>query len=766
MEDLKLGFDPSDGSGRWEFRTTSSKLESDSICWSFGYYVQENEKVQRCTWLIASSSFLEVIYRPRREGLPFYTNRNRSVCRNIASCGGRLRGSEVDDSDYFLDADEPDGKDTEMITGSVGLQKEIYGRNDILKFEKVDDVDIGQSNINAKIDSTSANISLVTKWKGIRVHLRSHRRGYTQNHPKSRIGLKNAVIENSLNAAKYKGSQECEVGDKSNQEGIEMLTPHTSTTPLLKSNPAEGYKDPGDHSSDTGMDCIVITFALPSVQDETCFTSQADSITPPPLIWKVDFPLDPRISLEHLTVLNGDLSYSERKPPIKHPSHIYINGWQSWSFSGSVARGDPQPGSAMPDYLSRAFNFGGSCPNRISPKRTRIRTSSTSNETSSLAPSGDAVTPPSYYKSEMYTALTFNEFFQTFKEDHMLDANNTSSIILGWISQRKQFGMIGVDESLSKVAMHCSCDGIVSNVQTPLPTDQFKYKVSIDSRHKSYPFLQRERLQTDWAWCQIIHKNSQPIAPPPYSLANLGSSMIQFEPLSFYIDFVAQYNQARHHLREPLSTGWCSWYHYYENLDESTLIENFETLQQLNARGVGFNMCMCDDGYMSAWGDWDSIKPPNKFPSQHNAMKKISNGMADRSMRPGVWLAPFAADKHSVIAQQHPEWIIRNHAGVAANSANCGKFFYGLDATNPAVLEHARRSIERAVKEWGYKVLKLDFLYSSCLEGNGKFDLSMVRNSFFTLGVFIYYFLTRDSDPDQSRSDEHRLENCARRCWR
>jgi len=96
-------------------------------------------------------------------------------------------------------------------------------------------------------------------------------------------------------------------------------------------------------------------------------------------------------------------------------------------------------------------------------------------------------------------------------------------------------------------------------------------------------------------------------------------------------------------------------------------------------------------------------------------------------MIPGLWMAPFACDKHSKIAKEHPDWIIQNDEGRAANSSNCGKFFYGLDATNPAVREFAFKSVRRAVQEWGYDCLKLDFLYAACLEGNGKYDLSMSR---------------------------------------
>jgi hypothetical protein len=96
-------------------------------------------------------------------------------------------------------------------------------------------------------------------------------------------------------------------------------------------------------------------------------------------------------------------------------------------------------------------------------------------------------------------------------------------------------------------------------------------------------------------------------------------------------------------------------------------------------------------------------------------------------MRPGLWLAPFAADKRSDVARDHPEWVIRNDGGVAANSSHCGKFFYGLDATNPAVRAHVHEAVRRAVHDWNFNVLKIDFLYAACLSGNGRYDLSISR---------------------------------------
>jgi hypothetical protein len=84
----------------------------------------------------------------------------------------------------------------------------------------------------------------------------------------------------------------------------------------------------------------------------------------------------------------------------KHPTHVYLNGWQSWSFAGSVSRGQPQPTLAMPDYLSKSFNYGACHP---------------------------PFHPHHYYKSDMYLALTTNDRSHTIHEDDMLDENNSST---------------------------------------------------------------------------------------------------------------------------------------------------------------------------------------------------------------------------------------------------------------------------------------------------------------------------------------------------
>jgi len=124
-----------------------------------------------------------------------------------------------------------------------------------------------------------------------------------------------------------------------------------------------------------------------------------------------------------------------------------------------------------------------------------------------------------------------------------------------------------------------------------------------------------------------------------------------------------------------------------QNIDSSTLKENFKELSDLKSK-ITSDAVIIDDGYMTSWGDWSSLKPKG-FPENSGGMKGLADSIASNEMIPGIWMAPYACDKNSKLAKEHPDWIIRNDQGRIANSANCGKFFYGLDATNPAVRQYA-----------------------------------------------------------------------------
>lgn len=349
------------------------------------------------------------------------------------------------------------------------------------------------------------------------------------------------------------------------------------------------------------------------------------SSTCPPILWKATVPKDDLIAIESVTIFDGNLDLPSGNVG---PSHIYCHGYQSWSFAGSVLKGKRRPNSAMPRFVSKAFNRGGKFP----PPGVISRSSE--HENSSVSKSRR----PTFYKSEFFTCLTHRDqpcfSSQLGCDERILDENGGNAVLMGWLSQKYQFGIVGVDKALHYIEMHCNCDAMIS----------------------------KSAIDTDWAYGQILLRGSY-----------------FDEPMATYLESVARHCEARI-VREPLSVGWCSWYHYYEKIDEYTLRENFQLMANINDK-IPTNMAIIDDGYMVSWGDWEHFKRGKFSP---DSMKRLAKTMKDNGMRPGLWLAPFACDKNSKLAKDHPDWIIKNNEGSAGKFAmyNFVEVLYFKEALN------------------------------------------------------------------------------------
>ena len=562
-------------------------------------------RLQSPYWTLENDTLLQATIKPAWQAIPEYTTKHQSssCCSGILRCN---KGQTDDDSWATVTWRAP---------------------QDVIKVEESSSSRLNVPGIGL---CRTVKVFLKRKFQEVKEHFeasisRTNRSSYYRNEALPRH---------------VQRIQECELSNKS------LLS-----ASILPSTPAT--KTNTDTDEDETEACPYILFALSETETDS------------PLAYKVFFPKqqDEYLWAVHsLTVMDAHLSFS----PNHTPTHVYIHGYQSWSFAGSVAKGERQPTSALPKVYSGAFNEGGQPPPRYRSFK---------------------------YHSDFFTCITCDT------PDHartrqnrlfpyqQLDEMGGPALVLGWLSQRQQFGVIQIDKELQRFYMHTSCDGQI---------------------------LWRD-LETDWAYVQLV---------TPHSYDE--------EPLAQYLHAVAAHNHARPLTNGSLLTGWCSWYHYYEDISEGSLRENFSKLAAMRSQ-VPTNVSIVDDGYMTAWGDWDSLKR-GKF-SESEGMGIVSRDIEAYGMRPGIWMAPFAADKKSKLAALHPDWIIRNDSGRPANSANCGKFFYGLDATNPAVREYAANCIKRVTDQWSYNVLKLDFLYAACLSGNGRFDLSLSRAQAMHLAV-------------------------------
>ena len=189
--------------------------------------------------------------------------------------------------------------------------------------------------------------------------------------------------------------------------------------------------------------------------------------------------------------------------------------------------------------------------------------------------------------------------------------------------------------------------------------------------------------------------------------------------------------------REKNVTGWCSWYYYYTKISPAIIEKNIEALKRArDEKGAGIDFVQIDDGYQQAVGDWLKLTP--QFEGE---MRRLSDAIREAGFRPGLWIAPFVAAKKSELLKIHPEYALRDEHGrrivAGFNFFWPGRYYYGLDITNPRFNEYLRRVIRTVVGEWGFPYLKCDFLFGGCLRGGTHHDLSLSRAQVLREGMRI-----------------------------
>lgn len=155
-------------------------------------------------------------------------------------------------------------------------------------------------------------------------------------------------------------------------------------------------------------------------------------------------------------------------------------------------------------------------------------------------------------------------------------------------------------------------------------------------------------------------------------------------------------------------SGYTTWYNYYRSVDEKIVIRDLQSLAALPEKVDIFQI---DDGYQRSIGDWLHTDE-KKFP---NGMKYIADEIHKKNMLAGLWLAPFAATKDSFIYKEHKDWLICDDNGELYPAGPNWGTFYAIDFYNKAAAEYIRKVFDTVLNEWGYDMVKLDFLYAACV---------------------------------------------------
>ena len=163
---------------------------------------------------------------------------------------------------------------------------------------------------------------------------------------------------------------------------------------------------------------------------------------------------------------------------------------------------------------------------------------------------------------------------------------------------------------------------------------------------------------------------------------------------------------------EKKLAGYSSWYNRYQEITESAIREDLQGCRSLLLPGDLFQI---DDGWEPKVGDWLETDR-QKFPQ---GLKGMVDEIHASGFQAGLWLAPFVCEKDSALFREHPDWLLQ----VKGEPWCCGgnwSGFYALDIDHPAVLDYLHRVFDLVLKEWGFDLVKLDFLYGAAPFGNAR----------------------------------------------
>jgi len=174
--------------------------------------------------------------------------------------------------------------------------------------------------------------------------------------------------------------------------------------------------------------------------------------------------------------------------------------------------------------------------------------------------------------------------------------------------------------------------------------------------------------------------------------------------------------------REPIG-GFETWYDHYLDINENVIQRDLEALGSndnlVNAlflekgKPVVFQI---DDGWETRVGDWAPDR--EKFP---NGVACLAARVEAKGLIPGLWIAPFLLLPDSLTAREHADWLLRDARGRPVRAAwnpGWGGDVFCLDISKPEVVDYLLGLFDTIINVWGFRYLKLDFLYAGMLRGS------------------------------------------------
>ncbi len=198
----------------------------------------------------------------------------------------------------------------------------------------------------------------------------------------------------------------------------------------------------------------------------------------------------------------------------------------------------------------------------------------------------------------------------------------------------------------------------------------------------------------------------------PGETRTLDDLFVALGDVSSGLDAYATYVAARHPApapRSPARGGWGSWNLYYATpTADAVRMEAAWAAQTLLP--LGLDDFLLDDGYEPHWGVWQAS------PSFGAPLATLDQEQAQAGLGPAVWMAPFYVDTTDPLVAAHPDWFVHGTDGALRTYDNFGPTYAALDVSSPGARAYVVAAVAQ-YRAWGYRTLKIDFLFGGAIEG-------------------------------------------------
>jgi len=156
-----------------------------------------------------------------------------------------------------------------------------------------------------------------------------------------------------------------------------------------------------------------------------------------------------------------------------------------------------------------------------------------------------------------------------------------------------------------------------------------------------------------------------------------------------------------------IPSGYCTWYSRpHGGASDEKHIAELADFCEKNLRKFGFEVLQIDDKWQLSRRDYTSHKPTGPYPS---GMKATAEKITGAGLTAGIWFTPFGWDYKRPVFKDHQDWFVHKDDGSIYSVRWGGDC---LDMTHPEARAFLDPVIRRITRQWGYKYIKIDGLWS------------------------------------------------------